>query len=631
MSIGRKILVVDDNTGLCDSLKDILSIDGYVVETVENGSEAIGLCGNNTYDIAIIDISLPDISGIKVVEEIARLSPLTEFIYMTGQATIDSAIEAVKQKNVISYETKPLDMERFHTLIKQVVERRHIDNKLSESEEALQRSNSLLSSIIESPDNIIIFALDTNYNYLNFNMAHVKRMKEAYNVDIEIGRNILTYISVEDDRLQAEENFKRVLRGERFVKIEEYGHTGNRGWYELVLNPIYDNNDVTGFTVFVIDITERKQMEEALLQSEKLKSIGTITAGISHEFNNILSIISGKVQLLEMDYEDNKELKDELRIIMNAADDGAEISSKMLQFTKTRQDRDEFVPSDITDLIIESINFTRPRWINEAQAKGINYQIDRAGMARVPFIKCNPTEIREVFVNIINNALDAMPGGGSITFSTSSNDDAFFVDITDTGEGMTEDVKKNVFDPFFTTKTPEGTGLGMSMAYGIITRHGGKIEVQSEPGKGSKFSIQFPIDAKTVSTVSKLEPQQETIEKNLHILVVDDEEDIRNILDQLLSRDGHKVKTVDNGADAIKMAEGEDFDLVLCDLAMPNIFGYDVVRVLNGLKKRPKIGIITGWNDEPALASGKELKVDFYLQKPFKHSVLFKHINELFI
>ncbi|MCP5002697.1 MAG: HAMP domain-containing histidine kinase [Planctomycetes bacterium] len=194
------------------------------------------------------------------------------------------------------------------------------------------------------------------------------------------------------------------------------------------------------------------------LQSEKLKSIGTITAGIAHEFNNILAIISGNVQLLEATYKDLGELTNTLCIIRKATLDGAEISRKMLKFTKTNQDTKEFVSFDIGELINQSIDFAMPRWKNMAQVKGINYQIDKEGMRGVQFIMCNPTEIREIFINIINNALDAMPDGGCLSFSTWCKEDTVFVDISDTGKGMSEEVTKKVFDPFFTTRRPEGTG-----------------------------------------------------------------------------------------------------------------------------------------------------------------------------
>ncbi len=226
------------------------------------------------------------------------------------------------------------------------------------------------------------------------------------------------------------------------------------------------------------------------------------------------------------------------------------------------------------------------------------------------------------------NALDAIPEGGSISFNTFSSYNTLFVGIADTGEGMSEKVQRNIFDPYFSTKGVEGTGLGMSLVYGIVTKHGGKIDVVSEIGKGTTFTLQFPIANEIDGPMNTFEPKQEACRKNLRILVVDDEEAIRNILNQFLSRRGHDVKVVDNGADAISIIEREDLDLVLCDLAMPNVFGYDVVKALNKLIKRPKIGIVTGWGKD--CVSDENMKIDFYLRKPFKQLELAKHINDLF-
>jgi CheY-like chemotaxis protein len=222
-----------------------------------------------------------------------------------------------------------------------------------------------------------------------------------------------------------------------------------------------------------------------------------------------------------------------------------------------------------------------------------------------------------------------MPDGGRVSFSTWSGEDTVFISISDTGEGMSEEARKNIFDPFFTTKTAVGTGLGMSTSYGIVTRHGGKIEVESEVGEGSTFTLQFPVAAKADSPKESSEPEQEIMNKCLRILVVDDEEEICNILEEFFSEKGHLVRTVDNGREAIVLAKIDDYDLVLCDLAMPNVYGYDVIKALNKLEKRPKIGIITGWGEKLKPIDDEELKVDFIIKKPFDFSELTKHINDL--
>ena len=378
------------------------------------------------------------------------------------------------------------------------------------------------------------------------------------------------------------------------------------------------------------EIAEREKMEQALVQTEKLKSLGTITAGISHEFNNILNVISGNIQLLQMDYEDNHKLIDSFRTIMKSVNDGAEITDRMLDFTKTESTSDDFVSTELIKLIDEALDFTMPRWKTEAQAKGIAYNINKEGFDDIPDIMCNPSGIREVFVNIINNALDAMPDGGTILFSIRSQKNMVFIHVSDTGKGMSTEVQKSVFDPFFTTRRPEGTGLGLSIAYSIIKRHGGNIGIESMIGSGSTFTLELPTSIKTVSPTATQGSIQEAVGKELHILVVDDEKQTCDILARFLSGKGYKVKAVYNGADAIELIKSVPFNLVLCDHVMPDVTGCAVARFMSGLEKRPKIGIITGWGEINKCINEEGVEVDFIIKKPFDFSVLTKYINDLF-
>ena len=496
METNATILIVDDNKGLCEGVKEFLEHEAYAVACANSGKDAIDMLPGNRYDIALVDIKLPDMQGTDLVKKLADISPSTDFIHITAHATVDTAIEAVRQEHVISYETKPLDMDHILAILRQIM--------------------------------------------------------------------------------------------------------------------------------------KRKKLEVALFQSEKLKSIGTITAGISHEYNNILAIISGNVQLIQNTYNDHKGLLDSLHIIMKAVNDGAEISNKMLEFAKTKVDTTEYVIDDISDLIKQSIDFTKPRWKNMAQANGVNYYIDMEGVREKSEVSCNSTEIREVFINIIHNAMEAMPEGGRISFSTWNKDDVVFVRVSDTGKGMTEDVRKKIFDPFFTTRRPQGAGLGMSIVYSIMSRHNGSIEVNTKIGRGSTFTLQLPVVTRVDIIREISETEQVSKSNGLHILVVDDDEPICDILDKFLSREGHMVRTVDNGAEAIVLARVNSYDLVLCDMVMPEVYGYDVIKALNQLERIPKIGVITGWGEQLKPVGGETFKVDFVLKKPFDFSEMSILINNVF-
>ncbi len=525
----------------------------------------------------------------------------------------------------LTYQKIEKEQHFFTAIIRDISERKQTEKKLKESERRLNEAQHIaeIGSWEYNLENKQIKWSDEQYRIFGYELNEIELTFEK----------VIDAIHPDDRKVFLEKN-RRCIEGDDDTYSNEYRIIRPDGSVRTIHSQAKlvrdDLGNLTKMLGTVQDITERKKMEEALLQSEKLKSIGTITSGVAHEFNNFLAIISGNVQLLEGSRKDDEELTEALHTIKRAANDGAEISRKMLKFTTTAKDTAVFVPFDISELINQAIDFTIPRWKNMAQANGINYYMDTEGIKKVPSILCNPTELREIFVNIINNALDAMPYDGRISFSTWNGGDTVFVSISDTGEGMSEEVKKNIFDPFFTTKMAVGTGLGMSTAYGIITEHGGKIGVESAVENGTTFTLQFPIVAKADSPKESPEPKQEIKANNLCILAVDDDKAICNILDKFFSVKGHLVRTVDNGREAIILAKVADYDLVLCDIAMPDIFGYDVVKALNKLEKRPKIGMITGWGETLKPIDDEDFKVDFIIRKPFALSELTKHINDMF-
>ena len=271
-----------------------------------------------------------------------------------------------------------------------------------------------------------------------------------------------------------------------------------------------------------------------------------------------------------------------------------------------------------------------------AQSEGIKYNINTVGITETPEVFCNPTELREVFVNLINNSLDAMPDGGVITMATRCVEHwgelkGDFIEITfsDTGKGMPEKVKRKIFDPFFTTRRPQGTGLGMSCVYSIIKSHGGKIEVESEVGKGTTINLNIPHRKDAVQRITPSEPDGKITTRKLRILVIDDNEELCVVIDKFLTRGGHTVETFNNGAEAIELAREKDVDLVLCDLAMSGVTGYDVVKALNDLDETPKICIATGWGEKLKPMDEESLTVDFVIKKPFNLLELEKKISDL--
>ena len=477
-----------------------------------------------------------------------------------------------------------------------------------------------------SIDMICVCDIKNGY-FMKINHAFEKTL--GYSEEELLGSPFYNFIHPDDIGPTTNEIEEMLANGKEVVGFENRYRCkdGSYKWLMWTAKPIPENG-ITYATAH--DITKRKKMEETLLQSEKLKSLGGITAGVAHEFNNILAVILGTAELLDSGFEDDQELKKGLNGIIVAGENGAGIVKDMLSYVKSQEEAgiSNYTPFDIRCLLEEAINFTSHRWESMAQAKGVDYQIYREDMREIPEVLCSHAELLGVFINIINNALDAMPDGGRLSFSTSSNDDTIFISISDTGNGMPEDVRRKIFDPFFTTRRPLGTGLGMSVSYGVIMRHGGKIEAESEEGNGTTFNLSIPIRKGAVQKVVPPEHERRVTGKKLHILVVDDNKDICDIMGGVLTRGGHAVTIVDNGAEAIELAGEKDFDLILCDLLMPNVQGYDVVKALNKLDKIPKIGLMTGWAELKSIDE-EGYKIDFILEKPFKHAELAKHIDEL--
>ena len=223
-----------------------------------------------------------------------------------------------------------------------------------------------------------------------------------------------------------------------------------------------------------------------------------------------------------------------------------------------------------------------------------------------------------------------MPEGGRLSFRTRSEDGNVILSISDTGVGMYDDIRKNIFDPFLTTKMLQGAGLGMSICYGIIKRHGGDIDVESVVGGGTTVTIRLPISKygsdSTVSSKQKCKPGV----TNLRILVIDDEPAVCEFLCELLSQEGQNVKSVCCGKDAIELLKSESFDIVLCDLVMPENGSREVIKMLNTLNKRPVVGIVTGWSEDKEIFSVEDMKVDFIVKKPFDPSDIMTCINVAF-
>ena len=278
--------------------------------------------------------------------------------------------------------------------------------------------------------------------------------------------------------------------------------------FECNISLVKNSEDqITVAVAMLRDITERKEMEQPFLRAEKLSSIGELAGGVAHDFNNVLAAILGWAQLLMRTIEkakENKEIEklfkeinESLKIIERASLDGADTVKRIMKFAREEKEG-EFTAINCIDILNDAIEFTRPRWKNQSQARGISIEIIRDFPSSIPYVAGNESELREVITNILNNAFDAMPDGGDILVRAAREDDSVVIELSDTGKGIDKEEIDEIFDPFFTTKGPKATGLGMSVSYGIIKQHGGTISVNSVKGEKTTFTISFPLYEDTV-------------------------------------------------------------------------------------------------------------------------------------
>ncbi|MCJ7497307.1 MAG: ATP-binding protein, partial [candidate division Zixibacteria bacterium] len=261
---------------------------------------------------------------------------------------------------------------------------------------------------------------------------------------------------------------------------------------------------------------------------------------------------------------------------------------------------------------------------DESLAKGVKINVDM-DLKKTSLIAGNPSELREIFINIIFNAIEALSKGGNIALSTWMENDYVMASVKDNGIGMNEEVKAKIFEPFFTLKGEKGTGLGLSIVYGIVSKHQGSITVDSEPGEGTNFVLEFPL----ASLTQKEEKEISIIDfQPANILVIDDEKNIRDMVLEMLTIQGHSVTLAVDGTQGIEFFRRKDYDLVLTDLTMPDITGWEVSKAIKSINTAIKVALMTGWGVQIEKEEAKLKGIDYLISKPFKENQLLFVVSE---
>ena len=390
----------------------------------------------------------------------------------------------------------------------------------------------------------------------------------------------------------------------------------------------FDDGDLELLDLFATQVAialENARLVREFTRDEKIRVLGSLAGGLAHEFNNLLTGIIGWAQTLQKP-EARADLDHGLSTILKAALDGAATVKRLQDYTRVRKET-EFEAMDIVEVVLSCVEFTRTSWEGDALRSGHPISLHTELEPGLHALG-NPSEIREVVRNLIINSVHAMPRGGSIIIRARSEGERAIISVEDNGVGMTEEVRESIFDPYFTTKGKAGTGLGMSIVYNIIMRHHGALRVDSAPGEGTRIHMEVPrCEAPShdvgVADLAGCTPQDATI------LVVDDEPSIVELLCGVLTRAGFKVHAAHDGAAAVALLEKLRFDLVLTDLGMVPVTGWDVARRARQCHPGIAVALVTGWASEIDPQGTRRQSVDRVITKPFDLDRVVATVREL--
>jgi len=615
MASKLNILIAEDEHLVANDIKGILENFGYQISSVAfEADEVIKEVETNTPDLILIDIKLKgDKDGIHAIEHIHNRFDIP-VIYITA-LTDKETLHRAKKTDPSGYIYKPIDEKELIATIEMALYKHSMLKKIKESERKYRNLFEMSKDAIYiTRDEIIV---DVNQAFLDL----FKTAKTEI-----IGTNIRNrYINPEDVN-----KVKRKMEEQGFVKdfevrLKKKDGTGINCTATTFLRRGKEGS-IVGIQGIIRDNTKQKELQNQLIQSEKMAAIGTLTSGFAHEFNNLIQIMRGYTEFAHQTKK-IEDMTEALEVVLKISDKSSDIIKDLLSFSSNKTIQKE--KADIVG-IMESILS-----LIEDQLEKMNIKIKRE-YEELHAVDVNKGEIQQVFLNIINNARDAMmPKGGKLEVKIKKENDNALISIKDTGRGIKKNEMMKLFEPFYTTKREEenefkGTGLGLSVSYAIVKRHKGRIEVESEEGKWSVFTVRIPTKTtKEVKTGKKEKTKEKKNSRALKILAVDDEEEIGRMLEKWIIREGHEFTTVNSGRKAVNQVKKTNFDIIFLDLVMPGLSGEETLTEIKKISPETKVVIMTGkLKDTQFLEELIHKGADSYIRKPFTMKEIFDSIKK---
>jgi PAS domain S-box-containing protein len=598
------VLVVDDDGALLRTLSDILRVRGYEPHVAKSGREGIAFVeGCETAPaIALVDLKLPDMDGMEVVGKLRSLSDLTEVVVLTGNASIESAVHALRQQSC-DYLIKPVAPDRLLATLGRAGERwlrRRAEDRLRRVEE---RFKLLIEGIGD-----VLFLLDADL-VVEYASPSVERVLGRRPEDVQ-GRPATELLL--PSAAAPERGLREILEGQAprgAFELRGAHRTGPPKTLEATVGDLRAHPGIRGFVLTARDVTEQREVERQALQAHRLDSIGRLAGGLAHDFNNILGVVLGAAELALTEPEVPPALQHLISDIREAGEKAGRLTRQLLQFAR-RQPTAPKVFS-LRELAADLAPLLR-RLIGEDVELVLDLGDDAAS------VSADPSQIEQVLLNLAVNARDAMPEGGRLAIETrlleldaeaAARRDGLpagvyaSLVVRDDGGGMTEEIRLRALEPFFSTKDPaSGTGLGLSICFGIVRQAGGSLLIESEVGRGTRVEVILPCAAPGAEAEAGAKPGPPPVGTGETILLVEDDGEVRRVVSAMLRRLGYRVIPVAHGGEGMEIlrSAGDSVNLVLSDLVMPVMGGREFERAARELRSGTKFVFMSGYQREPA-------------------------------
>jgi PAS domain S-box-containing protein len=632
------ILAVDDDVVGRAAVAHILRGAGFRVQEAGGGAEALRLFTAARPDLVLLDVVMPDLDGFEVCRRIkADPAGAPAPVLMISAAAVAAEDQVRGLETADGYLAKPLEPSVLLAHIRALLRVYRAEAEVRAARAAAERAHARLAAIVESSGDAII-GKDLSDLITDWN-AGAERLYGYTAAEVR-GQSVAVLVPPELAEEQAA-LMERIQRGEHVEPFEtvRLRKDGRRVEVLLQVSPIKDEaGSIIGASAIASDITEQKQLQEKLLQSQKLEAVGRLAGGVAHDFNNLLTVINGYGEVLLTRLKADDPLRGFVEQVTRAGARAASLTRQLLTFSRKQVLAPRLL--DLNTVVVETEQMLR-RVIGEDVELATRL---RSGLDRV---LADPVQVEQVILNLAVNARDAMPKGGQLTLETKNVQLAetytrlhpgvapgayVLLAVSDTGQGIPKEHLPHIFEPFFTTKEiGKGTGLGLAIVHGIVKQSGGHLEVYSEPGLGTTFKVYLPR--------AKEEPRARRSDTNLRgtprgnetVLLVEDDEAVRVLIHQVLHEAGYSVLEAAHGGEAVSLCRQHKgpIQLLVTDVVMPLMGGRQVAETVRRGHPEMKVLYVSGYTDDAVVRHGiLEEEVNF-LQKPFTPTALARKVREV--